>query len=85
MILSGELDFGARIVEDLTLGKWESFLLARSSVCTFFENSFNGNKPWKIERFESFLISMHFPRSDFSSLKKNNFERIEFNTSVNLI
>ena len=57
----------------------------RSSVCTFFENSFNGNKPWKIERFESFLISMHFPRSDFSSLKKNNFERIEFNTSVNLI
>ena len=85
VILSGELDFGARIVEDLTLGKWESFLLARSSVCTFFENSFNGNKPWKIERFESFLISMHFPRSDFSSLKKNNFERIEFNTSVNLI
>lgn len=45
VILSGELDFGARIVEDLTLGKWESFLLARSSVCTFFGNSFNGNKP----------------------------------------
>lgn len=45
VILSGELDFGARIVEDLTLRKWESFLLVRSSVCTFFENSFNGNKP----------------------------------------
>lgn len=65
MILSGELDFGARIVEDLTLRKWESFLLARSSVCTFFENSFNGNKPWKIECFESFLISMHFPDQIF--------------------
>lgn len=65
VILSGELDFGARIVEDLTLRKWESFLLARSSVCTFFENSFNGNKPWKIECFESFLISMHFPDQIF--------------------